>query len=406
MVNTNASETNATASPTARYRPETRLVHSGTLRSQFGETSEALFLTQGYVYDTAEQCEARFKGQDPGYIYSRYSNPTIGMFERRMIELEGAEAGRSTATGMAAVTTAILAPLKAGDHVVAAKAMFGSCRYVVEDLLPRYGIQSTLVDGLDLDQWKQAMRPNTKSCFLESPTNPTLDVLDIGAIADIAHQAGARLIVDNVFATPIWQSPLTLGADVVVYSATKHIDGQGRCLGGIILSSEAFIAEHIHNFMRQTGPSMSPFNAWILLKGLETLAVRVRAQTETAAAVADALAQHPKISRLIYPGRADHPQAATVKKQMRAGSTLVGFEVKSGKAATFRCLNALKLARISNNLGDAKSLVTHPATTTHQRLTPEARAELGISEGFVRFSAGLEHKDDLIEDLHAALEQA
>jgi O-succinylhomoserine sulfhydrylase len=400
------AETNATASPTARYRPETRLVHSGTLRSQFGETSEALFLTQGYVYDSAEQCEARFKGQDPGYIYSRYSNPTIGMFERRMIELEGAEAGRSTATGMAAVTTAILAPLKAGDHVVAAKAMFGSCRYVVEDLLPRYGIQSTLVDGLDLDQWKQAMRPNTKSCFLESPTNPTLDVLDIGAIADIAHQAGARLIVDNVFATPIWQSPLTLGADVVVYSATKHIDGQGRCLGGIILSSEAFIAEHIHNFMRQTGPSMSPFNAWILLKGLETLAVRVRAQTETAAAVADVLAQHPKISRLIYPGRADHPQAATVKKQMRAGSTLVGFEVKGGKAATFRCLNALKLARISNNLGDAKSLVTHPATTTHQRLTPEARAELGISEGFVRFSAGLEHKDDLIEDLETALEQA
>src|SRR6202167_343807 len=395
-----------TTSPTARYRPETRLVHSGTLRSQFGETSEALFLTQGYVYDTAEQCEARFKGQDPGYIYSRYSNPTIAMFERRMIELEGAEAGRSTATGMAAVTTAILAPLKAGDHVVAAKAMFGSCRYVVEDLLPRYGIASTLVDGLDLDQWKKAMQPNTKSCFLESPTNPTLDVLDISAIAEIAHRGGARLIVDNVFATPIWQSPLALGADVVVYSATKHIDGQGRCLGGIILSSEAFIAEHIHTFMRQTGPSMSPFNAWVLLKGLETLATRGRAQTETPAGVAEALARHPKISRLIYPGRADHPQAALVKKQMRAGSTLVGFEVKGGKAAAFRTLNALRLARISNNLGDAKSLVTHPATTTHQRLTPEARAELGISEGFIRFSAGLEHRDDLIEDLQAALEPA
>ena len=261
---------------TARYRPETRLVHSGTLRSQFGETSEALFLTQGFVYDTAEQCEARFKGEDPGFLYSRFSNPNISMFERRMIELEGAEAARATATGMAAVTTAILAPLKAGDHVVAAKAMFGSCRYVVEDLLPRYGISSTLVDGLDLDQWQKAMRPNTRTCFLESPTNPTLDVLDIGAIAEIAHAGGARLIVDNVFATPIWQSPLTLGADVVVYSATKHIDGQGRCLGGIILSSEAFIAEHIHNFMRQTGPSMSPFNAWVLLKGLETLAVRVR----------------------------------------------------------------------------------------------------------------------------------
>ncbi len=400
------SKSAASAAITATYRPETRLVHSGTLRSQFGETSEAMFLTQGYVYDSAEQCEARFKGEDPGYIYSRYSNPTIAMFERRMIELEGAEAGRSTATGMAAVTTAILAPLRAGDHVVAAKAMFGSCRYVVEDLLPRYGITSTLVDGLDLDQWQAAMRPNTRSYFLESPTNPTLDVLDIPAIAEIAHHRGARLIVDNVFATPIWQSPLQLGADVVVYSATKHIDGQGRCLGGIILSSEAFIAEHIHNFMRQTGPSLSPFNAWVLLKGLETLAIRVRAQTETAAAVADALAKHPKISRLIYPGRADHPQAALVKKQMRAGSTLVGFEVKGGKAAAFRTLNALKISRISNNLGDAKSLVTHPATTTHQRLTPAARAELGISEGFVRFSAGLEHRDDLIEDLYGALEKA
>jgi len=390
----------------ANYRPETRLVHSGTLRSQYGETSEALFVTQGFVYDSAEQCEARFKGEDPGYIYSRFSNPTIAMFERRMLELEGAEACRSTATGMAAVTTAILAPLRAGDHVVASKAMFGSCRYVVEDLLPRYGIQSTLVDGLDLDQWQRAMRPNTKTCFLESPTNPTLDVLDIPAIAEIAHRAGARLIVDNVFATPIWQSPLVLGADVVVYSATKHIDGQGRCLGGVILSSEAFIGEHIHNFMRQTGPSISPFNAWVLLKGLETLAVRVRAQTEAAARIADALAKHPKISRLIYPGREDHPQAALVKKQMRAGSTLVGFEVKGGKAAAFRCLNALKLSRISNNLGDAKSLVTHPATTTHQRLKPEARAELVISEGFIRFSAGLEHPDDLIEDLTAALEKA
>src|ERR1700755_361640 len=319
------SDSTASASPTAHYRPETRLVHSGTIRSEFGETSEALFLTQGYVYESAELCEARFKGEDPGYIYSRYSNPTIAMFEQRMIELGGAEAARSTATGMAAVTTAVLAPLKAGDHVVAAKAMFGSCRYVIEDLLPRYGIASTLVDGLDLDQWQRAMRPNTKSCFLESPTHPTLDVLDIGAIAEIAPRAGARLIVDNVFATPLWQSPLALGADVVVYSATKHIDGQGRCLGGVILSSKAFIAEHLHNFMRQTGPSLSPFNAWVLLKGLETLAVRVRAQTETAAKVADALATHPKISRLVYHGRADHPQAALVKKQMRAGSTLIGL---------------------------------------------------------------------------------
>ncbi len=272
--------------------------------------------------------------------------------------------------------------------------------------MPRYGIESTLVDGLDLDQWQKAVRPNTKSFFLESPTNPTLDVLDIPAIAEIAHARGARLIVDNVFATPIWQSPLALGADVVVYSATKHIDGQGRCLGGVILSSEAFITEHIHNFMRQTGPSMSPFNAWVLLKGLETLAVRVRAQTDNAAKVADFLAQHSKISRLIYPGREDHPQAATVRKQMRAGSTLVGFEVKGGKTAAFRTLNGLRLARISNNLGDSKTLVTHPATTTHQRLSPDARAELGISEGFIRYSAGLEHADDLIADLDAALAKA
>ena len=391
------------AATTNRYRPETRLVHSGTLRSQFGETSESIFLTQGFVYDSAEQCEARFKGQESGFLYSRFSNPNVSMFERRMIELEGAEAARATATGMAAVTTAVLAPLKAGDHVVAAKAMFGSCRYVVEDLLPRYGIQSTLVDGLDLDQWKKAMRPNTKTCFLESPTNPTLDVLDISAIAEIAHQGGARLIVDNVFATPIWQSPLALGADVVVYSATKHIDGQGRCLGGIIPSSESFIAEHIHNFMRQTGPSMSPFNAWVLLKGLETLAVRVRQQTDTAAMVAVALSEQPKVSRLIYPGRPDHPQADIVHRQMRGGSTLVAFEVKGGKAAAFRFQDALKLVRISNNLGDAKSLITHPATTTHQRLAPAARAELGISDGLLRLSCGLEHADDIIEDLLTAL---
>ena len=392
-----------------RRRPTTAPKPASFIPARFARNSakppKACSSRKGIVYETAELCEARFKGEDPGFIYSRYSNPTIAMFERRMIELEGAEACRSTATGMAAVTTAVLAPLKAGDHVVASKQLFGSCRYVVEDLLPRYGIEATLVNGLDLDAWKRAMRPNTRSCFLESPTNPTLDVLDIPAIADIAHQGGARLIVDNVFATPIWQSPLELGADVVVYSATKHIDGQGRCLGGVILSSEAFIAEHIHNFMRQTGPSLSPFNAWVLLKGLETLALRVRAQTDTAAKIADALATHPKVSRLVYPGRADHPQAELVRKQMRAGSTLVGFEVKGGKAGAFRCLNALKLARISNNLGDSKSLVTHPATTTHQRLKPDARAELGISDGFIRFSAGLEHADDLIEDLAAALEK-
>ena len=385
--------------------PETRLVHAGTLRSQFGETSEALFLTQGFVYDSAEQCEARFIGTEPGYLYSRFSNPTVNMFEMRMASFEGAESSRATATGMAAVHNAIVGQVKAGDHVVAAKALFGSCRWVVEDFLPRFGVASTLVNGLDLDAWRRAVRPNTKVFFLESPTNPTLDVLDIGAIAAIAHDAGARLVVDNVFATPIFQSPLALGADCVVYSATKHIDGQGRCLGGIILASEKFIQDHIHNLLRQSGPAMSPFNAWVLLKGLETLPLRVARQTANAAAIADLLAVHPKITRLVYPGRPDHPQAATVKKQMRGGSTLVAFEVADGKAGAFRFLNALKLLRITNNLGDSKSLVTHPATTTHQRLTPEARAELGITDGVVRFSAGLEHPDDIAADLTAALEK-
>jgi O-succinylhomoserine sulfhydrylase len=394
------------ASAQKNYRPETRLVHAGTLRSSFGETSEALFLTQGFVYETAEQCAARFRGEEPGYLYSRFSNPTVAMFEQRMASFEGAEAARATATGMAAVTISLMGQLKAGDHVVAAKALFGSCRYVVEDFLPRFGVSSTLVDGTDLDQWRAAMRPNTRTCFLESPTNPTLEVIDIGAVAEIVHKAGATLVVDNVFATPLWQSPLALGADCVVYSATKHIDGQGRCLGGVVLASEKFIQDNIQTLIRQTGPSMSPFNAWVLLKGLETLAVRVRRQTDTAATVSVALVDHPKISRMIYPGRPDHPQAVTVRKQMRAGSTLVAFEIKGGQAPTFRFLNALKLVRITNNLGDAKSLITHPATTTHQRLTPEARAELGISDGLVRFSAGLEHPDDVVEDLLAALDAA
>src|SRR5215510_537436 len=391
------------ASTERRYRPETRLIHAGTLRSQFGETSEAMFLTQGFVYDSAEQCAARFTGSEPGYLYSRFSNPTVAMFEQRMAALEGAEAARATASGMAAVTAALMGQLKAGDHVVAAKALFGSCRYVVEDFLPRFGVPSTLVDGTDLDQWRRAVRPNTRTFFLESPTNPTLEVIDIKAVADIAHAAGATLVVDNVFSTPLYQHPLELGADCVVYSATKHIDGQGRCLGGVILASEKFIQDNVHQLIRQTGPSLSPFNAWVLLKGLETLSVRVQRQTETAEAVAAALAKHPKVTRLLYPGRRDHPQAAVAQKQMRAGSTLVAFEVPGGKAAAFRFQDALKLVKISNNLGDAKSLITHPATTTHQRLTPAARAELGISDGMVRLSCGLEHADDLVEDLMTAL---
>jgi O-succinylhomoserine sulfhydrylase len=390
----------------AALHPQTRLIHAGTLRSQFGETSEALFLTQGFVYDSAEQCEARFTGVEPGYLYSRFSNPTVSMFEARMASFEGAEAARATATGMAAVHNALIGQVKAGDHVVAAKALFGSCRWVVEDFMPRFGVASTLVNGLDLDEWRRAVRPNTKVFFLESPTNPTLEVLDIAAIAAIANDAGARLVVDNVFATPIYQSPLALGADCVVYSATKHIDGQGRCLGGIILSSEKFIQDHIHNLLRQTGPAMSPFNAWVLLKGLETLPLRVAQQTENAATIADRFASHPKITRLIYPGRKDHPQAATIRKQMRGGSNLIAFEIAGGKAGAFRFLNGLKLVRITNNLGDARSLITHPATTTHQRLTPEARAELGISDGLVRLSVGLEHPDDIAADLATALEKA
>jgi O-succinylhomoserine sulfhydrylase len=391
--------------PSSRYRTETRLVHAGALRSEFGETSEALFLTQGYVYESSAQAERRFKNEEPGYQYSRFSNPTVSMFEARMAALEGAEAARATATGMAAVTVAILGQLKAGDHVVAAKALFGSCRYVVEDFLPRYGISSTLVDGTDLSQWKNAVRPNTKTFFLESPTNPTLEIVDIAEVAKIAHAAGATLVVDNVFATPLFQSPFALGADCVVYSATKHIDGQGRCLGGVILGSEKFIQDNVQTLIRQTGPSISPFNAWVLLKGLETLSVRVRRQTDTAATIAVALVDHPKVTRMIYPGRPDHPQAAVAQKQMRGGGTLVAFEIEGGKEGAFRFQDALKLVLISNNLGDAKSLITHPATTTHQRIGAAARAELGISDGLVRLSCGLEHPDDVVEDLLAALEK-
>ncbi len=382
---------------------ETQLVHGGTLRSEFGETSEALFLTQGHVYRTAEECEARFKGEDPGYIYARFSNPTVGMFEARMAALEGAEAARATATGMAAVTASLLAQVRAGDHVVAARQLFGSCRFVIEDLLPRFGVASTLVDGRNLEEWQAAVRPNTKVFFLESPTNPNLDLIDIAAVAEIAHACGSRLVVDNVFATPLWQSPLKLGADCVVYSATKHIDGQGRCLGGVILASQEFIDKHIHTFLRQTGPALSPFNAWVLLKGLETLSLRVRRQTESASIIADALAGHPKVRRLIYPGRRDHPQAELARRQMRAGSTLVAIEIDGGKAGAFRFLNALKIIRISNNLGDAKSLVTHPATTTHERFAPAVREAMGVTEGLVRLSVGLEHPRDLIRDLEQAL---
>ena len=382
----------------------TQLVHGGALRSQFKEVSEALFLTQGFVYDTAEAAEARFNGEDPGFIYSRFSNPTVAMFEQRMTLLEGAEAARATASGMAAVTAAMLCHLKAGDHVVAARALFSSCRFVVEQLLPRFGVSCTLVDGKDLNAWKAAVRPETKSFFLESPTNPTLEVCDIAAIAAIAHDAGAILIVDNVFATGLWQKPLKLGADVVVYSATKHIDGQGRCLGGVVLSSEQWITDNLHNFLRQTGPSLSPFNAWVLLKALETFPLRVERQTATAAKVADALAGHPAVTRLVYPGRADHPQADIIARQMTGGSTLVAFEVAGGKAGAFQVENGLRIIKMTNNLGDAKSLITHPTTTTHQSMTEEDRLSAGVTPGLLRLSVGLEDPDDLIADLLGALD--
>ncbi|MFN3867953.1 MAG: O-succinylhomoserine sulfhydrylase [Hyphomicrobiaceae bacterium] len=385
------------------WRPETHLVHGGTLRSQFGETSEAIFLTQGFVYASAEQAEARFKNEDPGYQYSRFSNPTVSMLEERVRLLEGAEDCRATATGMAAVSGAILSRLSAGDHIVSARALFGSCRYIVEDLCPRFGIACTLVDGRDLDQWRAACRRNTKAFFFETPANPTLELIDIAGVSKIAHEIGATVIVDNVFATPMLQRPLQQGADVVVYSATKHIDGQGRCLGGLVLGSKQFVKDYLHDFLRQTGPALSPFNAWVMLKGLETLPIRVRAQCESAARIADALAAHPRVPHVIYPGRADHPQHAIAQKQMTGGGQIVTFEVEGGKREAFRFLNALRVARISNNLGDAKSLVTHPATTTHFRLKPEARAELGITDGMVRLSVGLEAVDDIVADIEAAL---
>ena len=390
-----------------KLRPETLLVHGGTLRSQFGEMSEGLFLTQGYSYDSAEQAERRFTGEEPGFQYSRFSNPTVAMFEERMRLLEGAEDVRACATGMAAVTASIIGYLSAGQHIVASKAMFGSCRYIVEDLCPRFGIEFTLVDGHDIEQWKTALRPNTRAFFFETPANPTLEIIDIAAVSKIAHAAGAIVIVDNVFATPMLQKPLQHGADVVVYSATKHVDGQGRCLGGVVLSSKDLVKKHYHDYLRQTGPAISPFNAWVLLKSLETLPVRVGAQCATAARLADHLAARKSgIAKVLYCGRPDHPQADIIKRQMSGGGQIVTFVLDGDKAAVFRFCNTLQVVKISNNLGDAKSIITHPATTTHQRLKPPARAELGITDGMLRLSVGLEACEDLIEDLDEALAAA
>lgn len=387
------------------WRPATALVHGGITRSEWGETSEALHLTQGFVYKSAEQAEARFKQEDPGFQYTRFGNPTISMFEDRLKIFEGAEECRATATGMAAVTASMLSYMRTGDHVVAARALFGSCRYIVETLCPRFGIEATLVDGKDLDAWRNAVRPNTKMFFFETPSNPALELVDIAAVCKIARDNGILSIVDNVFATPMLQRPLALGADIVVYSTTKHIDGQGRCLGGAVLGKSEFITKYVQEWVRQTGPSMSPFNAWVMLKGLETLPIRVKAQCETSAKIADLLAGLKGVTRVIYPGRADHPQAALAQKQMPGGGQMIAFEVEGGKQGAFRCLNALRLIRLSNNLGDAKSLVTHPATTTHFKLTPEQRSELGISDGMIRLSIGLEAAEDLADDLTHAVKR-
>jgi O-succinylhomoserine sulfhydrylase len=386
-----------------KRRLATNLIHAGRIRSDMDENSEALFLTSGFVYDNAEQAEAVFANLVPHYQYSRFSNPTVAMLESRLAEIEGAEACRCTATGMAAVHSAMLSHLKAGDRVVAARALFGSCHWIVSTLLPQYGIESVFVDGANLDEWRTALSQKTALVLLETPSNPMLDMVDLQAVADLAHAAGAIVVVDNVFATPLLQRPLEFGADVVVYSATKHMDGQGRVLGGAVLGRKQWIDEVYQPFFRNTGPTLSPFNAWVILKGLETMAIRVAAQSANAAAVAAFLETSPKIARAIYPTLESHPQRALAMRQMSAGGTIVAFELKGGKAAAFQMMNAFSVIGISNNLGDTKSLATHPATTTHMRIGPEERARLGITDGIVRLSVGLEDVQDLIEDLSAGL---
>ncbi len=385
--------------------PQTHMVHGGTARTGFGETSEAIFMNSGFIYADSERAKSRFLGEEEGHIYSRFSNPSVEMFEKRMALLEGAEAARATASGMAAVTTALMAQVRAGDHVVASRALFGGCRFVIEDYLVRWGVQTTLVDGRNPDNFAAAMQENTRAVFLETPANPTLELVDIRAVADIAHAHGARLVVDNVFATAIWQKPLELGADLVVYSATKHMDGQGRALAGIILGSRELIEGDIHTIIRQTGPSISPFNAWIMLKGLETLDLRVRQMTRSAGQIAQFLARHPKVERVMYPGHESHEQFALAQRQMSGGSSLLAFAVKGGEREAFRCADNLGIILISNNLGDARSIISHPATTTHQRLDEETLNQLGIGPNLLRLSVGLEDTDDLISDLAFALEQ-
>jgi O-succinylhomoserine sulfhydrylase len=386
-----------------KWRPQTRAVRGGQVRSNFDETSEALFLTSGYAYNSAEEAEATFKGESTHYQYSRFGNPTVTMFENRLAALEGAEACRATSTGMSAVFFALLALLKSGDRVVAARQLFGSCHYIVNELLPKYGIAGEFVDGGDLAQWEKALSKPTQAVLFESPSNPMLDIVDVKAVCDLAHKAGATVVLDNAFATPILQRPLEFGADVVIHSATKYIDGQGRTLGGAVLGSKEFILDKLQPIIRNTGPSLSPFNAWVLVKGLETLGLRIDRHCANARRVADALAAHPAVGRVLYPGRPDHPQHKLAAKQMSDFGGVVTFDLKAGKWAAFETLNRLQLVDISNNLGDAKSLVTHPATTTHMRIGAEERAKLGINDGTVRISVGLEDVEDIITDLQQAL---
>ncbi len=389
-----------------KWRKRTQAVRGGQVRTPFQETCEPLIFTAGYAYEAAEEAEARFKGESPGYQYTRLSNPTVSMFEERMALLEGAPAARATATGMAAVTAVFLAGLKTGDHVVSANALFGSCRYVMENVLPRFGITTSFVNGSDLDAWQAAIKPTTRLLFLETPSNPTLQIVDMAAVAKIADKAGARLVVDNAFASPALQRPMEFGAHIVVHSSTKFIDGQGRAMGGVILCKQDFLDENLHQFLRNTGPTISPFNAWLHLKSLETLELRMKQHSENALHVADFLAGQKKVARVLYPFRPDHPQHNLAKAQMDGGGGVVTFEVEGGKPAAFKLANALGLIDISNNLGDSKSLLTHPETTTHQKLTPEARAEAGITSGLLRLSVGLEDTDDLCEDLEQALKVA
>ena len=384
------------------WRAQTLAVRGGTRRSEFGETGEAIFATSGYVYEYAEQAEDAFRDRVDRFIYSRFSNPTVDMFQDRMALIEGADMGKATATGMSAVFASMACMVEAGDHVVGSRALFGSCLYILTEILPKYGVETTIVDGTDLNQWEDALKRPTKCVFVETPSNPGLDIIDIQAVSDLAHKAGAKVIVDNVFATPLLQKPLQLGADIVVYSATKHIDGQGRCLGGIVLGGEDYCENTLKPFLRHTGPSLSPFNAWVMLKGLETLDLRIKRHCENARVIADYLETRSDLAKVRYPGLKSHPQHDLAARQMSDFGNVVAFSHEGGKEAVFRFMNAMKLIDISNNLGDSKSLLTHPATTTHQRLTPEDRASLGLDDGMVRLSVGLENPLDVLDDLEQA----